>query len=132
MLGQAFVCLYGLLIVLTVRVAFTMVPYSRFCTWMECAQRRQLPLRVGAISPVNILAAVDFGARLVPGSTCLVKCHAARLLYSWSGTDSILHFGVARSATSQIIAHAWLEVGGGIVLGEADDRHFTELAEHLV
>jgi hypothetical protein len=131
MLSKAFVRLYGLLIVVAVRVALTVFSYSTFCTCMERAQSWRPPLAAGALASPNIRSAVLFGARFVPRSTCLVKCRAAQLLYAWSGKAAILRVGVARSATSELSAHSWLEVEGVNVFDERGANGFTELKEYL-
>jgi hypothetical protein len=52
--------------------------------------------------------------------TCLIQALAAQtLLHRW-GHSTSLRIGIAKGATGQLEAHAWVETQGKIVLGGAE------------
>ena len=82
---------------------------------------------VARSAPVDRVAwAVGAASRWVPGATCLASALAAQRLMSVRGCASELHIGVARQER-QIAAHAWLESGGRIVIGEPGDEAYKVL-----
>lgn len=67
-------------------------------------------------------------SRIVPGATCLTQAIAASFLIRSSGEWSELKIGVAKGENSTLVAHAWLEKNGRIILGELPDQgRFVEL-----
>jgi hypothetical protein len=89
----------------------------------------RLTRRPSAIPPpvAGICGAVTAASRFVPHSTCLFQAMAAHALLTESGHDSHVRLGVARNVRGDLIAHAWLEADGEIVLGEATRHEFVEL-----
>ena len=79
-------------------------------------------------------AAIDVGwavtriAAYFPLSAmCLAQALAARAMLRRRGIGSILHVGVARSATAPFEAHAWLEAAGVEVTGYPVPPHLREI-----
>ena len=62
-------------------------------------------------------------SRFVPQATCLTQALAASLLIRYDGQESELKIGVAKDDRSRLIAHAWLEMDGRIILGELPDQN---------
>ena len=68
----------------------------------------------------RILWAVDAAGRRVPGcGNCLAKALVTRHLLERSGVEASLHFGVERQGP-RLGAHAWVESGGRIVMGQPE------------
>jgi len=105
-----------------VRIGLWTMPFAMLSRVVEriCARRRQ-GADGGADRIGRIVVAVS--RRLPLRTTCLVEAIAARAMLRRRGIDSTLRFGV-RSGTvggRAIDAHAWLECGGRVVVGEIDD-----------
>lgn len=78
----------------------------------------------------NIRRAVMRAARHVPwNAVCLPQAMAAKFMLGRRGCASTLHLGVGRTATGDLAGHAWLEVGGAIVLGEGGMESVTPVAQ---
>lgn len=74
----------------------------------------------------RIIWAIGIARRLVPRATCLVQAAAARVLLVRAGHDPHLRLGVTKSTAGDFEAHAWLELGGRVVVGRL--RHFERFA----
>lgn len=61
--------------------------------------------------------AVRVVSRYVPDATCLTQALATQVLLNRQGYHTDLQIGVARSATGQFQAHAWVEKNGVVVIG---------------
>jgi Transglutaminase-like superfamily len=73
--------------------------------------------------------AVATAARNVPWrAACLPCALAAKAMLSRRGYRAVLHFGVGRDETGALVAHAWLEAGGTIVVGGGGAQAVTPLA----
>ena len=68
----------------------------------------------------HLARTVDRAARFVPGATCLVRALAGAHLLAAAGQRAEVFIGVRRRAGA-LEAHAWLESGGQVVLGEVHD-----------
>lgn len=65
----------------------------------------------------QVVWAVRVVSRYVPDATCLTQALATQVLLSCHGYHTDLRIGVARSATGQFQAHAWVEKDGVVVIG---------------
>lgn len=105
--------------VLAIRIVLWLVParlLQRLFTWnfVENAEGT-----AGDWSEIlRIVRSVKSVSRFVPRATCLTQALAASLLIRRSGQKSELKIGVAKDDSSQLIAHAWLEKDGRIILGK--------------
>jgi hypothetical protein len=79
-----------------------------------------------AASADRVVWAVDAVARRLPGCSCLVSALALQRLLSRRGQPSELHVGVAKQG-ARLAAHAWLESGGRILIGESEGQTFAPL-----
>lgn len=64
--------------------------------------------------------AVETASRHIPGTTCLTKSLAGRVLLGHNGYDSVLRIGIRRGDDG-LTAHSWLEHHGEVVIGNAAD-----------
>ena len=62
--------------------------------------------------------AVASASRYIPGVKCLDQALATQVLLRWYGCLSNLRIGVTRSKGGQLLAHAWVERQGKIVIGD--------------
>jgi hypothetical protein len=93
---------------------------------------RRLATRVTTLAPRTavgvgeITAAVERSGRVVPYSNCLSQALTAHVLLTASGAQADIRIGVARGADGHVTAHAWVESGGSIVVGEEGSEGFQE------
>ena len=69
----------------------------------------------------KIISSIKLAARYVPGATCLTQACATLLLLSQFDQPAFLRIGVAKSPSGKLEAHAWVESGGAIVIGDLSD-----------
>ncbi len=67
-------------------------------------------------SPRQIGLSVERAAKLIPATTCLPKALAVAAMLRSHGYECDLRIGFKDEA-GRVAAHAWVEVGGEIVLG---------------
>lgn len=76
----------------------------------------------------RIAWAVTRASRAVPGAACLTQALAAQVLLERHGFPARVQVGVRRSDGAQLLAHAWVESDGRILLGGTDLSGYTPLA----
>jgi hypothetical protein len=110
------------------RLALLVLPFRRIAPWLSRQPRGARP----DLDPVfarAIRRAVTTAARHVPWSaTCLPQAMAAKMMLARRGCASTLHLGVARTGADGLFAHAWLEAGGRIIVGEQGSEAVTPVA----
>jgi transglutaminase superfamily protein len=72
----------------------------------------------GPVTPERITWAMAAAQRVVPAATCLPQALAAEALLARYGHPSALRIGVVKNEHRRLVAHAWVESGGRIVVGE--------------
>jgi hypothetical protein len=102
--------LRGLVALAAASAALRAVPFRWVRSAAEAAARRG----AGA-PPRDVERSLRSAARFVPGSTCLARALAARVLL---GPDARLLLGVGRDAGGAFAAHAWAEGRGGEAVGD--------------
>lgn len=109
------------------RLTLWLLPFARL--------KRMLALRppgpetpsLPAARIAEIVSAVRAVSRFVPAASCLTQALAARRLLEAAGQASELKFGVIKNS-EKFEAHAWVEVGGRIVIGRLPhQRQFVVL-----
>ena len=120
------VLLQALGIVGFIRLALWVLPFARLRTLLaKIGQvRRPSPNR---LAPARLAWAVSVTSRYVPCATCLTQALAAELLLRWAGYRGELQIGVAKLANGRLLAHAWLEYEGIIIIGGYEHSKFTPL-----
>jgi hypothetical protein len=99
-------------------------------SWLQPPFRRLSPARTSSHTPSEIAWAVAAVSSYVPNATCLVQALAAESLLARAGYPSRLHLGVARAeppGRRTLDAHAWLECGGHVLLGDAVAHRYQTL-----
>jgi hypothetical protein len=112
-----------------IRLGLTALPYR---------QLRGLVNRLARVSPRRRLAppasreriawAVTRAGRFVPGATCLTQALAAKVLLERNGHPARVCVGISRTEGARLLAHAWVESEGCIVLGGVDLNRYTPLS----
>ena|SRR5690348_15213280 len=65
----------------------------------------------------HIVWAIHAAARIVPGSTCLIRSLAAHALLNRFGYKPVLTIGVAKNNWGRLEAHAWVSCEGQLLIG---------------
>jgi hypothetical protein len=97
---------------------------ARIALWilpLQIARRvvaRLAPRAPGAPAADHIGWAVTAARRVVPRATCLPQALAGEALLVRNGHAAELIVGVAKTPQGGLEAHAWVESGGRLVVGE--------------
>ena len=76
----------------------------------------------------RVVWSVRSASRFVPAATCLPQALVTQLLLKRRGHPATLRIGVAMNAQQQLVAHAWVESEGRIVIGGTDSyRRYSAL-----
>jgi hypothetical protein len=85
------------------------------------------PAGDGPRSPEALVRAVRRVSRFVPCASCLTQALAAEVLLRRAGHTPRLRIGLRRDDAGTLRAHAWVELLGQVVLGDAEVEGFTPL-----
>ena len=114
---------------IAMRAAMWTLPFARVSRISEAMSR---PMRADAgarPSPDRIAWAVECVSRVVPrGNNCLVRALATGIVLKRYGYPSELKIGVMKPAGGRFEAHAWLESGGNVVIGDFQLDQYVPLA----
>jgi hypothetical protein len=103
------------MVLLVVRLGLALFPFRWFYGSLK---RRPLGPPQPVFTAPQVAAAVETAGRHLPGATCLVQALAGRHLLARYGYPSTLRLGVVRGREkSTLLAHAWLEWEGRVLLG---------------
>lgn len=98
------------------RIAVSVIPLPRL-------RRNPPPVARPGADPARIAWALRVASRFVPRPTCLVRALAAQRLLAKHGHASDLRIGVAKSGAAGFAAHAWVECGGAVLVGQTDSEY---------
>jgi hypothetical protein len=120
--------LVALPVVAAVRAALWVLPFGK----LRSAIARIIRHRSGSLAPspggVDWIAwSVGSAARFVPRATCLTQALAGEVLLRCAGYPADVRIGVAKDPAGKLEAHAWVESGGRVVIGDHDLHRFTTL-----
>ena len=114
------------------RLSLTIFPFRKTMYLVESQVKRRLGKHRGSpaeISATRLSWLVSRAACLVPGSTCLVKALAGKIIFASQGLNPQLHIGVNMQEEHGLEAHAWLTLDGEVILGQVPDlSKFTPLS----
>jgi hypothetical protein len=104
-------------LVAAVRVGLWLLPWR----WTLALTRRlSVPRARRAPGTVDdVVRAVVRAATRVPRATCLTRAIATSVMLGRRGQPASILFGVARDPRGKLVAHAWVESDGRIVVGGA-------------
>ena len=108
----------SVLILGTARVALWLLPLK---SARRLLARMARPISASPPSPERIAWAISRAERVVPRATCLPQALAAESLLYWADHPSVLRIGVVKTDEGRLVAHAWVECEGRIVVGELRD-----------
>ena len=117
--------------VLAVRLGLSLFAFRTLSTWLSGFTA---PDRCRTEWDVvrEITTCVRFCSQFVPYATCLTQALATQLLLKRVGQNSELKIGVDKDENERLIAHAWIEVEGKIVIGKLRDiRRYSIMAHGM-
>lgn len=130
---------YAWVVCLSVAIAFRFAPAPRVLSRIEKRVRLAIRRRSSGRATLSLrrgdtdhcldraIWAVPAASRRVPGATCLVKALAGRLAIARCGRSAEIRIGVLPDGDT-LIAHAWLELDGRVVIGgEASPKRYSVL-----
>lgn len=98
---------------------------ARLALWLlplrvvrQLLARAARPTSVTGVSQDRIRWAIAAARRVVPRADCLPQALAAEALLTQGGHPAELRIGVIKSDRDRLEAHAWVECGGRVVVGE--------------
>jgi Transglutaminase-like superfamily len=109
--------------VAAVRLALWLVPYDKIRAYLKKPQ----PVSNHPQSAASVVRFVNAASRVIPLATCLTRAVAAELLLRRNGHDASLQIGVSKTTSNNLLAHAWVESGGVIVIGGDEAEGLTQL-----
>lgn len=118
-------------LILGVRIALSLLSFHTVRTRLaHLGKSTDAPL-LGADARIvrKVIWAADVTSHyLLPDRPCLTKALVAQMLLSRRGCQTTLRIGVLRDSDRSLLAHAWLEHNGNIVVGHLNDLwRFTPL-----
>jgi hypothetical protein len=120
--------LEAVLVVPAVRLALWVLPFHLLRQLLQRIERSSRPSCSAAADVTwQVSWSVVTVSRRVPAATCLTQALASQILLWRRGQPSRLHIGVAKDGDRRLIAHAWLESGGQIVVGSRGHDRYTPL-----
>jgi hypothetical protein len=116
-----------------VRLMLWLLPFSsarRLFGWV-CQDSQRLVTEPA--STQRLAWAVSVASRFVPGAShCLTQAIATEILLVRRGYPAKVCFGVLPKATASLVAHAWVESNGVIVIGGADaEQRYVKLTSPM-
>ena len=124
--GDRWLLVKALGVVTVVRLRLALMPFRPSAG----GSSRPNPRNAGP-SPRRIAWAVERAGNFFGRATCLARALAAGWLLRQHGFTSQISIGVdagqPRNRQSNLIAHAWLELGGEILVGGPDIARYTSL-----
>ena len=105
------------------RIALWLLPYNRVRRFFSTEQ----VVADSIVSPARIVRFIDAVSQYVPGATCLVRALAAETLLRRYGHHACLRIGVSKGSSQALLAHAWVESDGQVVIGGEEAGGLTPL-----
>lgn len=116
---QLWVKAYVLL--LLVRLGLWLLPFQRLQTLLTHYSAAPVRCKVDPRYGNRMIRALTVLSAYVPHATCLTQALAAQAWLERHGYATRIQIGVVKDEAGRLQAHAWLECGGNIVIGDSGD-----------
>ncbi|QXD16159.1 lasso peptide biosynthesis B2 protein [Rhodocaloribacter litoris] len=110
----------ALVLVMTFRVGLALFPYRRVVRFVDRTPAGEA-VRYDPARVARLVRAV--ARRLLGDRPCLPQALAVRYLLHRAGVDTVLHIGVAKGPARELLAHAWVEYRGRVLIGGESSIH---------
>ena len=114
-------------VVTLMRLALWLIPFRLLQKILGHSFRTPGLIKGEIASPQEVAWAVRATSPYVPKATCLVQALSLKALLAWEGIPTDLAIGVTNSESSGIMAHAWVELDGTVLIGGQDLGQYTRL-----
>lgn len=112
-----------------VRLSLRIFPFPAVRPLLAQAGRNSPRLVASALPPHEVAWAVDVAGRIIPGgSHCLSQALTLQTLLARRGCPSTVCFGVQRNPGAPLMAHAWVEHEGRVLIGGGHLDRFVRLS----
>jgi hypothetical protein len=105
------------LLLAAIRVSLWVMPFSRVQRMVARSARPQHGTPAGDDAR-RISWAIHLAGRGLSIDNCLSRALAGQVLLTRAGHDAVVRIGVARDAHGSLVAHAWVESAGNVVIGD--------------
>jgi Transglutaminase-like superfamily len=124
--GDRWLLVTAALLLAATRLGLILLPYRKLRGLVDRLARVSSRRRLAPpASPERIALAVTRASRAVPGATCLTQALAAKVLLERRGHPARVRVGIGRAEGARLLAHAWVECEGRIMLGGTDLTRYT-------
>jgi hypothetical protein len=112
----------------SIRVALRLLPFPVVRPHVERVTRCTYPLAVDPMPAEQLAWAIDVAGHLVPGGGhCLSQALALQVFLVRRGYKAKICFGIQKPERSALMAHAWVEHNGVVLIGGSNLQRFTTL-----
>jgi len=103
-------------LVAAVRIALWTLPFR----WVRlvAGRSRAVSPELSTLHVEHLAWAVQAAARRIAGASCLTQALSLQYLMTLAGREAEVHIGVAKDSARGFEAHAWVEHGGAVILGD--------------
>ncbi len=119
----------GVFLIVSIRLGLCLIPFRTLWRLITRKTEKRSGLQCAElVAESKVVWAIKTANRYIPRTTCLAQALAAQLLFSHYGHSTRLYIGVAKSSAGKLLAHAWVESRGEVVIGGlADIPRYTPL-----
>lgn len=109
------------LLLISVRMGLWILPFQRLQSWLAHFSATPVRHKLDPYYGNRMIRALKVLSAYVPRATCLTQALAAQVWLERHGYATRMQIGVAKDEAGRLQAHAWLECGGNIVIGDSGD-----------
>jgi hypothetical protein len=105
-----------------IKLALRFLAFERWRRWLHRATRADARALPNLETATRVVRAVNRATSVLPTDvSCLPRAISVHLMLARRGHGSALQLGVNRDATGKFEAHAWVEYGGEVIIGDVPD-----------
>lgn len=120
-----------LFLLAVIRLGLWLTPSKFWIKSIPGAGLKEDALQTDWIAVNEVTSLVRLCSRVVPHATCLTQALAVRIILRRIGQNCTFKLGVDRDEDEKLLAHAWIEVEGKIVIGRLRDiRRYSVLSRN--
>lgn len=124
--AQRLLVVEAMLMLALARLILHAVHFRHIAPWLARAPEMDI---CDATHVARVREAVEIAARNIPwNAACLPQAIAAKILLARRGHGASFHLGADYDGRGRLIAHAWLEAGGTVIVGAKGVVGMTPLA----
>jgi hypothetical protein len=106
----------SLFLMLGVRIGLRLFPFNRILRWLNQSRRPQISTEPDFRSVKRVVRFVDKAGNRM-NATCLERAVAVQYLLVRGGHPAVLRIGVQPPKGGRLLAHAWIEYYGKVIIG---------------